>query len=259
MKLEILGIDFPHKKGEFCNKAIFPYYTICCFLTPFLYLKDGALEEGEAGDILINTPNSIVYHGPIENSNNGFVNDWMHIGGDDLTALLNRYPLPLNEAFSVDEGFFIRKYLNRLISEHNSEKIGSNDIIDCVITQMIINMHRSYKKQNFYDETYQRIYNVRRAIVKNPNKNWTLKEMTDLSGYSVSRFSELYRKIYGISPINDVIEHRILLAKQLLLSGQASVEYISTACGFNSINYFSKFFKEKTGYSPTEYIKNFTE
>lgn len=257
MKLEILGIDFPHKKGEFCHKAIYPYYTICCFSTPFVYLKDGVLQEGEAGDILINSPDSVVYHGPREDSNKGFINDWMHIGGDDLTALLKKYPLPLNEAFSVDEGFFMRKYLNRLNSEHNSEKIGSDDVIDCIVTQMIINMHRAYKKQNAYDETYQRIYNVRRAIVKNPSKNWTLKDMSDLSGYSISRFSELYRKIYGISPINDVIDHRILLAKQLLLSGQASVAYIASACGFSSINYFSKLFKEKTGHGPTEYINRY--
>lgn len=257
MELKTLGIDFPHKKGEFCHKTKYPYYTICCFSTPFLYLKDGMLLEGEVGDILINTPEHIVYHGPRNDSVGGFVNDWMHLSGDDFTRLLDEYPLPLNEAFSVDESFFMRKYANRLLSEHNSDKIGSVKMIDCIITQMIINMHRAYKKQNFFDNTYQKIYNVRRAIIKNPQKNWTLKEMTELSGYSTSRFCELYKKRYGISPINDVIEHRLALAKQLLLSGQASIEYIATACGFNTINYFSKFFKDKTGYSPSEYMNNF--
>ena len=117
MELKILGVDFPHKKGEFCHKTKYPFYTICCFSTPFLYLYNGVLCEGEVGDILINTPDQIVYHGPREDSNEGFVNDWMHISGDDFAKLLEKYPLPLNVAFNVGEGFFLRKFVNRLISE----------------------------------------------------------------------------------------------------------------------------------------------
>lgn len=255
MQLKILGADFPHKKGEFCNKTQYPFYTICCFSTPFLYLYNNTLCEGESGDILINTPDNIVYHGPRENSNEGFVNDWMHIDGDDFVELLEKYPLPLNVAFNVGEGYHIRKYVNKLISEFNSEKIGNVDMIDCLITQMIIEIHRSYIKSNSLDEPYANIAAVRRKIIKNPSKNWTLKEMTEMCGYSVSRFSELYSKLYGTSPMKDVINQRILLAKRLLESGQASVSYVAQTCGFNTINYFSKYFKMATGYTPSEYTK----
>ena len=259
MDLKILGVDFPHKKGEFCHKTKYPFYTICCFSTPFLYLREDTLCEGESGDILINTPDQIVYHGPREESSEGFVNDWMHISGDDFTKLLKKYPLPLNVAFNVGEGFFIRKFINRLISEYNSEKLGANDMIDSLVTQMIISIHRAYMKINSFDEPYADIAAVRRKIVKNPSKNWTLKEMTEMCGYSVSRFSELYLKLYGTSPINDVINQRILLAKKLLESGQASVAYVAEKCGFNTINYFSKYFKKSTGYSPSKYMNLYSK
>lgn len=255
MQLKSLDTDFPHKKGEFCYKTKYPFYTVCCFSTPFLYLRDGLLCEGEVGDILINTPDSIVYHGPRENANEGFINDWLHVEGEDFAALLNKYPLPLNVAFNVGEGYHIRKYVNKLISEFNSEKKGNGDMIDCLITQMIIDMHRAYIKLNLSDEPYADIAAVRRKIIKNPAKNWSLKEMTEMCGYSVSRFSELYHKLYGVSPMNDVINQRILLAKRLLESGQASVSYVAQTCGFNTINYFSKYFKKATGYTPREYAK----
>lgn len=90
-------------------------------------------------------------------------------------------------------------------------------------------------------------------ITLNPEKNWSLDEMAKLSGYSVSRFSELYKGYFGLSPINSVIYERIEMAKRLLLSGQASVLSVSEACGFSTVNYFSKCFKNLTGCSPTAY------
>ncbi len=256
MELIRIGVDFPHKKGEFCQKIKFSNYTICCFLTPFLYQCDDNLLKGQTGDFIINTPGQIVYHGPQTESDVGFINDWMHVDGDDIGLLLEKYPLPLNEAFHIDEWVILRKYFNNLMSEYNSEITGSSDMIESIITQMIITLHRAYKKQDICNEDFYQIAAVRRKINKNPEKKWTLKEMAMLAGYSVSRFSELYKKTYNISPINDVIEHRISLAKMLLLSGQASISHVADACGFNTINYFSKLFKASTGYTPSEYIKN---
>ena len=215
--------------------------------------------KGESGDVIINTHNQIVYHGPCDDSNVGFVNDWMHVEGNNIGELLKKYPLPLNTAFNVGEGLFLRKYFNRLISEYKSEMAGSSDMIKSIITQMIIATHRAYNKQNLQDDSFYEIVAVRSAVMKNPEKDWSLEKMSKMSGYSVSRFSELYRKLYNTSPINDVIAHRISLAKTLLLSGQASLSYIATACGFNTINYFSKSFKASTGYTPSEFIDAFRE
>ena len=254
-----IGVDFPHKKGEFCQKIKFSNYTICCFLTPFLYQCDDNLLKGQTGDFIINTPHQIVYHGPHPESEVGFVNDWMHVDGDDIGLLLEKYPLPLNEAFHIDEWAILRKYFNNLMSEYNSKLTGSSDMIESIITQMIIALHRAYKKQNICNEDLHRLSTVRHKINKNPEKKWTLKEMAMIAGYSVSRFSELYKKTYNTSPINDVIEHRISLAKMLLLSGQASISYVADTCGFNTVNYFSKLFKASTGYTPSEYIKNYVD
>lgn len=147
---------------------------------------------------------------------------------------------------------------------HKSLRMGNKHLVQILFLhtispQMIIAMHRAYVNQNARDDEFCKIVAIRHAIAHNPAKKWTLEKMAALSGYSVSRFSELYRKLYDISPINDVIAHRISLAKVLLLSGQTSVSYVASACGFNTVNYFSKFFKASTGYAPSEYIRYFNE
>lgn len=253
MNIKNFGYDFPHQKGEFSLKRVWDFYSVCCFSTPFLYLKDGELLKGEAGDILINPPGTVVYHGPREEAEEGFVNDWLQIAGEDFKELLEAYPLPLNVAFSVGKKDFLRKYAVKISREASCDFEGKNQLITCYITEMIIDIYRNYHRPKEQNNKATSIINIHNEIVLNPSKNWTLKEMTDLSGYSTSRFCELYKKTYGISPVNAVISERVEMAKRLLDSGQASVQLVSESCGFSTVNYFSKWFKNITGYTPTAY------
>ncbi len=251
----MMGLDFSHKRGKFCNKAVFDHYTVCCFATPFVYLHEGRLCEGEKWQVLINAPGSTVYHGPQPNADSGFVNDWFYVAGDDFDMLLQKYPLPLNRAFSVGESYFLRKFGNRLLTEFDLQNDGAADIINCIITEMVVELYRAYNKTVAVKTPSDAVSAIRQSILLNPQKKWTLEEMSHLSGYSVSRFCELYGEMYGISPINDVIRVRIELAKKLLYSGQATVSAVADACGFTTVNYFSKCFKKITGQSPTQYMK----
>ena len=256
MQLEMMGMDYRHKRGEFCKKFVFKHYTVCCFATPFVYLCEDRLCDGEKWQILINTPNSTVYHGPQANAESGFVYDWFYIAGEDFGILLEKYPLPLNRAFSVGKSYFLRKFGNRLSTEFGIQEAGASDIINCIFTEMVIELHRAYNKTVDAQAPSDAVCAIKQRILLDPQKRWTLEEMSLLSGYSVSRFCELYRKMYGISPINDVIRARIELAKKLLYSGQATVSMVAEACGFSTINYFSNCFKRVTGQSPAEYAKN---
>ena len=254
MKLILLGVDFPHAKGEFCRKIIPPFYTLCRFSTPFLYWKDGKLVRGEKGDFLLNKPGQVVYHGPCQDAEQGFVNDWMYISGEDFTTLLEAYPLPIGEAFRVEQTGFFRETLRKLAGEFRASHVGRETMTDCLLTEMIIGLHRSIMAQEADTEGCASVSVVRSAIRQNPEKKWSLSELAAASGYSVSRFSELYRNRYGISPQNDVLRHRLEMAKQLLASGQSSVTYVAQACGFGTVNYFSKYFKKVEGCTPSEFM-----
>ena len=78
--------------------------------------------------------------------------------------------------------------------------------------------------------------------------------MAKLSGYSVSRFSALYKQRYGTSPTKDLIDARIEEAKRFLLYSSRSVGEVAETVGFSSLYYFSRCFKEKVGVAPSEYL-----
>ena len=77
--------------------------------------------------------------------------------------------------------------------------------------------------------------------------------MAELLGYSVSRFCALYTGFFGKSPMNDLLDKRLEMAKQLLALRAYKVGDVAQMCGFSSIHYFSKFFKSRTGVSPAKY------
>ncbi len=252
-----LGVNAMLENGSFSKKRKRTYYTIFCFLTPFVYLSNNKLCKGERGDILIYAPNTTIYYGASADTTGPLILDWMIMSNGKFEELLSKYPLPLNEPFNTGERCLVHEYAKKLYPEWSSNKIGRNDLIQSSITEMIINTHRIYSKKQHFNNPNNKITFAKHKIMSDIKKNWTLQEMADLSGYSTSRFSELYCKQYNTSPVNDLINHRIDLAKNLLLLSNQSVSCIAETCGFSTINYFSKYFKKVTGYTPSEYASLF--
>ena len=55
------------------------------------------------------------------------------------------------------------------------------------------------------------------------------------------------------SPIDALIQYRLQIAHRLLNETTLSIEKISDSCGFHSTNYFSRRFRKKYGYAPSQY------
>lgn len=72
-------------------------------------------------------------------------------------------------------------------------------------------------------------------------------------GYSY--FRKMFKSYTGVAPHQYHLELKIMRAKELLLSTDKSIKEISFELGFQSIHYFSRIFKNKTGISPGEFRK----
>lgn len=68
-------------------------------------------------------------------------------------------------------------------------------------------------------------------------------------------FRKSFQKAYGVTPRQYLIDARIGMAKQLLEEGVSKVGAIAEQCGFPNPYHFCRTFKERTGFTPTEYGK----
>lgn len=94
---------------------------------------------------------------------------------------------------------------------------------------------------------------VRRAVEQEPGRPWTLDTMAREAFLSRPQFTRRFRKATGSSPARYVIESRIRRALSLLSQTAMPVTRVAEALGYADPAYFSKQFKDETGYSPTLY------
>ena len=59
--------------------------------------------------------------------------------------------------------------------------------------------------------------------------------------------------------LNEVKDAKSPKAKQMIKNSTYSISEISRMCGFSSIHYFSRKFKEKYGVTPTSYAKSIVQ
>ena len=73
---------------------------------------------------------------------------------------------------------------------------------------------------------------------------------------SVSSLQRAFAKYFGMSPKQYLIQLRMNKALELLTENELSVKKISFACGFTDEKYFSRAFKKKYGYPPSQFRKH---
>ena len=74
-------------------------------------------------------------------------------------------------------------------------------------------------------------------------------------GISEVYLRKLFLTYYNITPKQYILDIRIQKAKQMLINTPFTVTAISEECGFSSLYHFCRTFKEKTGFTHTEYAK----
>lgn len=75
------------------------------------------------------------------------------------------------------------------------------------------------------------------------------------AGLSEVHFRRCFRKVYNISPQDYITNLRLQYAKEQLQYSSGSLEEIAKSVGFSDPGYFGRIFRQKTGFTPSEYRK----
>ncbi len=96
---------------------------------------------------------------------------------------------------------------------------------------------------------------MRRYLYENYKTKVTLDSLCFLFRTNKTTICKQFREEYGMTVLEYLNSLRIKEAKRLVLEERLSVTEIADDLGFESIHYFTRFFKKMTGYSPTEYVR----
>ncbi|AGA87147.1 arabinose operon regulatory protein [Pseudomonas sp. SCT] len=84
-------------------------------------------------------------------------------------------------------------------------------------------------------------------------ENIDQKELAQLCGMTPSRFSRLFKDVYGICYLEHILARRMEFAKDRLDNSQMPITTIGYEAGFRDPSYFARVFKQFAGCTPSEY------
>ncbi|MDE7223046.1 MAG: AraC family transcriptional regulator, partial [Acetatifactor sp.] len=98
-------------------------------------------------------------------------------------------------------------------------------------------------------ELHKKIYN-------HPHLPWNIQSMAEELHLSAGYLQILYKKMFGISCMDDVIASRIRMASEQLVYTEKPVTEIAETCGYRNVEHFCRQFRKQTGFTPSAFRRS---
>ena len=195
---------------------------------------------------------------PLENS--GWNEYWIGFKGDIIQKIvaegffLNRTPV-----FNIGLNERILDLYMKAIEIANEERAGFQQALSGIVMHILGLMYYRNKTRDFEDEELIRKINKAKVVMRESvYKNITAEDVAKQLNISYSGFRRAFKEFTGTSPSKYMLELKLNEAKLMISNTNQSVKEISYSLNFENPDYFSIFFKKRSGQTPGEY-RNFTK
>ena len=187
---------------------------------------------------------------------------WVHFTGSAVKEILRSYDIPLDEHifFSGTPAAYTQLFKN-MIEEFQTCRVGYKEMLEMNLRQLFMMIQRTrlekppivttavqlemdYARQYFHDH-YNEPINI---------EEYALSRHT-----SISLFMRNFKKVFGVSPKQYILNIRMNNAQNLLESTDYTVAEISAIVGYDNSLYFSRIYHKQKGQAPSDYRKRMKE
>ena len=112
---------------------------------------------------------------------------------------------------------------------------------------------RDYAKTISSDEEADAVEMVRQYIDQHIREDLSVEKLSQMAYMSQNHLTRSFKKKYGTTVIDYIIEHRLTLAENMLRNTTKTVTMIADEVGYFDYVYFSKLFKRRYGMNPRDY------
>ena len=226
-------------------------YLFLHFKTPVIFTLSGETHHISPGTCILLSPGTAHAFYP---ENCDLVHDWVHFMPSDCREF-TRFGIDINNFFTPVSSDFITASVKRCELELINKDEFYEEVISAEMTGMFVKLKRQLSGNVSGNHT-EAFRLLRIDIYRNPDKYADTKEMAKSVNLSRSRFSVVYKEIFGVSPVQDHISAKVEKAAYLLSVGTFSLEKISEICGYQNIYHFIRQFRGVMGITPGQYRKN---
>jgi AraC-like DNA-binding protein len=207
------------------------------------YTVDDTPYSVEKGDIIYLKKGSIRRRKPIENSNYVSLNFY----SDEV------FDFPV--LFKDGASDILRSLLRALDGIYQYTANLKDERFPILLQSVVLQLKAQLKAEREHPLVSQ----IKRFVKNNLDKKLNLETIGGSTFFSPIYCEKVFKKETGKSIIDYILDERIAMSKTLLREGSFPLAKIAEIVGFSDYNYFSRTFKKRTGYTPTQYKKSISE
>lgn len=183
--------------------------------------------------------------------------DWVCFEPD--SDFMDNSELLFNEPYLHADADFFSSMIANITSEFYSVSCRRIKLLDAMMRTLLMRAEEFFalrmSDQSVNEPHYGTLIELREKIYRNPQLKWNVDAMAADVSMSRSYFQHLYREIFGVSCMTDVISSKIEKAKELLSETGCTVSQVAAMCGYDNEEHFMRQFKKIVGATPTGYRK----
>lgn len=208
-----------------------------------------------AGTILLLYPGALHRYKP--NPKTGWTEHYIGFKGEIASKLLSNAFFELRRPFiEIGHQDKILELFFKICDEVKAERSGFQQVCSGLLVNILGNIISIIKNKDFEGTKIEK--KIHHAMVKmreNFDNGISPMDIANDLNISYSYFRKVFCKYTGISPGQYILQLKVQKAHELILTTKMSIKEIAYECGFPSIYYFSRLFKQKNGYTPSEVRK----
>ena len=183
------------------------------------------------------------------------IKDFQLHNQNDLFLPMNKKPF---QKSGIHEPIIsnIFKELEYFSKEKAQDSITTCNVLSAALATIYFNIYKSAEDDSIVKNT-SFVQDILIYINENYTQKISIKSLSYHFHMSEDHISHKFKSVYGISPINYVIERRISDAKWRLINTKDSLVSISLQVGYENTTHFSNLFTKRVGYPPLIYREKY--
>ena len=170
-------------------------------------------------------------------------------------ALLNGIINRANPIFHIGMNNQIVKHFGEMLDCARAQKSGFQAVLAGITMHTIGLIYSINKNQDCGPVSMQKIQEACVLMRENIYDKFTPEDIAESINMSYSNFRKSFKQYTGIAPHQYMLQLKLSKIKDLLSSTEMSIQDIAMKLNFESADYFSYFFRSKTGINPLSYRK----
>jgi len=152
---------------------------------------------------------------------------------------------------------FLNDLFVHLIDEHEHIKDYSEKHIAVSLDYVLSLLEYLFRQQYGFNakSANSKLHQFRQLISNTITENIPVEDYAAKMKLSVYELNMICKKSTEVSAKQFILVQKLTEAKRLLLYSDMNVAEVAYHLGFQDNSYFTKFFKQKTGYTPTRFVE----